>query len=126
MATPFVGRREELDQLAELIARSRRGRAPSAALVTGEPGSGKNRLLAEVLDRSEVRRQGRLVGFEPVRSVPLAAAGSLLRQLVHVPGAGRDLGRLVFGGDGRESRDPLRIFDDLSLGLIHYLLRPER
>jgi len=146
MATPFVGRREELDQLAELIALSRRGRAPSVALVTGEPGSGKSRLLAEVLHRSEVRRQGRLVGFEPVRSVPLAAAGALLRQLVRVPGAGRDLGRLVFGGDGRESRDPLRIFegahralassapmliaiddlqwvDDLSLGLVHYLLQ---
>ena len=146
MATPFVGRREELDQLADLIHRSRRERAPSAALVTGEPGSGKSRLLAEVLDRSEVRRQGRLVGFEPVRSVPLAAAGALLRQLVQVPGPGRDLGRLVFGGDGQESRDPLRIYegthralasagpmliaiddlqwvDDLSLGLIHYLLQ---
>lgn len=146
MGTPFVGRRDELDQLAELIHRSRRERAPSAALVTGEPGSGKSRLLAEVLDRSEVRRQGRLVGFEPVQSVPLAAAGALLRQLVQVPGPGRDLGRLVFGGDGQESRDPLRIFegthralassapmliaiddlqwvDDLSLGLVHYLLQ---
>lgn len=146
MGTPFVGRREELDQLARLIHRSRRERAPSAALVTGEPGSGKSRLLAEVLDRSEVRRQGRLAGFEPVRSVPLAAAGALLRQLAQVPGPGRDLERLVFGGDGQESRDPLRIFegthralassapmliaiddlqwvDDLSLGLVHYLLQ---
>ncbi len=145
MSTPFVGRREELDQLAELIRGSRRERAPSAALVTGEPGSGKSRLLAEVLDRSEVRRQGRLVGFEPVQSVPLAAAGALLRQLVQVLGPGRDLGRLAFGGDGQESRDPLRIYeathralassgpmliaiddlqwvDDLSIGLIHYLL----
>lgn len=146
MSTPFVGRREELDQLAELIRGSRRQRAPSAALITGEPGSGKSRLLAEVLDRSEVRRQGRLVGFEPVQSVPLAAAGGLLRQLAQVPGPGRDLGRLVFGGDGQGSRDPLGIFegthralassapmliaiddlqwvDDLSLGLVHYLLQ---
>ncbi len=146
MGTPFVGRRDELDQLAELIHRSRRERAPSAALVTGEPGSGKSRLLAEVLDRTEVTRQGRVVGFEPVQSIPLAAVGALLRQLAQVPGPGRDLGRLVFGGDGQESRDPLRIFegahralassapmliaiddlqwvDDLSLGLVHYLLQ---
>ena len=146
MSTPFVGRRQELNQLSELIHRSRRERAPSAALVTGEPGTGKSRLLAEVLDRSEITRLGRMIGFEPVQPVPLAAAGSLLRQLVQVPGAGPHLGRLVFGGAGQESRDPLRIFegahralassgpmllaiddlqwvDDLSIGLVHYLLQ---
>jgi DNA-binding CsgD family transcriptional regulator len=70
----------------------------------------------------------------------------LLRLLTEVPGAGRDLHQLVFGEVAQESRDPLRIFegahralaasrpvliaiddlqwaDDLSIGLIHYLLQ---
>jgi len=86
------------------------------------------------------------VGFEPLQSVPLAAAAPLLRVLATLPGSGRDLERLVFGEAGQESRDPLRIFegahralassgpmliaiddlqwmDDLSLGLVHYLLQ---
>ena len=145
VSTPFVGRGEQLDQVAALEQRARRDHAPAAALVTGEPGSGKTRLLAEVLQRSRLR-QTRLVGFEPVQTVPLAAASGLLRHLSDLPRAGSDLGRLVFDASGRDARDPLRIFeaahraltssgpiliaiddlqwvDDLSLGLIHYLLR---
>jgi DNA-binding CsgD family transcriptional regulator len=142
---PFIGRREELDRLAELQLRAHRARLPAASLIAGEPGTGKSRLLAQVLDRSNLR-QGRLVGFEPLQSVPLAAAGALLRLLATAPGSGQDLDRLVFGGPAQESRDPLRIFegahralassgpmliaiddlqwvDDLSLGLVHYLLQ---
>jgi DNA-binding NarL/FixJ family response regulator len=142
---PFIGRREELDRLAELQLRAHRARLPAASLIAGEPGTGKSRLLAQVLDRSRLR-QGRLVGFEPLQSVPLAAAAALLRLLATSPGPARDLDRLVFGGPAQESRDPLRIFegahralassgpmliaiddlqwvDDLSLGLVHYLLQ---
>jgi DNA-binding CsgD family transcriptional regulator len=142
---PFIGRREELDRLAELQLRAHRARLPAASLIVGEPGTGKSRLLAQVLDRSKLR-QGRLVGFEPLQSVPLAAAAALLRLLATFPGPARDLDRLVFGGPAQESRDPLRIFegayralalsgptliaiddlqwvDDLSLGLVHYLLQ---
>jgi DNA-binding CsgD family transcriptional regulator len=142
---PFVGRQDELDRLAELQRRARRARLPAASLITGEPGTGKSRLLAEVLEQTKMP-QGRFVGFEPIQSVPLAAAAALIRMLMEVPGAGRDLDQLVFGEVAQESRDPLRIFegahravassppmliaiddlqwvDDLSIGLIHYLLQ---
>lgn len=145
MNTPFIGRRAELERLADLQLRAHRARLPAASLIAGEPGTGKSALLAQVLDRSRLR-QGRLVGFEPLQSVPLAAAAPLLRLLATAPGAARDLDRLVFGGPAQEARDPLRIFegahralagsgptliaiddlqwvDDLSLGLIHYLLQ---
>jgi DNA-binding CsgD family transcriptional regulator len=142
---PFIGRREELDRLAELQQRAHRARLPAASLITGEPGTGKSRLLAQVLEQSKMP-QGRLVGFEPLQSVPLAAAAALLRLLAKVPGSERDLDRLVFEGAAQESRDPLGIFegayralassgpmliaiddlqwvDDLSLGFVHYLLQ---
>ncbi|MEX1156614.1 MAG: LuxR C-terminal-related transcriptional regulator [Chloroflexota bacterium] len=145
MNEPFIGRREELDRLAELQRRAHRAGLPAASLITGEPGTGKSRLLAEVLDQTRAL-QSRLVGFEPIRSVPLASAAPLLRLLAEVPGTGHDLERLVFGELAQESRDPLRIFeaahralassrpmliaiddlqwvDDLSIGLIHYLLQ---
>jgi predicted ATPase len=143
--TPFIGRREELGRLAELQLHAHRARRSAVSLIVGEPGTGKTALLAQVLDRSG-RRHIRLVGFEPLQSVPLAAAAPLLRLLAAAPGPARDLDLLVFGGPEQESRDPLRVFeaahrtlassdpmliaiddlqwvDDLSLGLIHYLLQ---
>jgi len=44
MSAPFVGRHREVDQLTTLTRRARADRAPAAALVKGEPGSGKTRL----------------------------------------------------------------------------------
>jgi DNA-binding CsgD family transcriptional regulator len=142
---PFIGRHRELNELAKLQRQAHQARLPAASLITGEPGAGKSRLLAQVLEQSGMP-QGRLVGFEPLQSVPFAAAAALLRLLTEVPGAGRDLDQLVFGEVAQESRDPLRIFeaanralaasgpmlvaiddlqwvDDLSIGLIHYLLQ---
>lgn len=147
MSVPFVGRRDELDALAALLRRIEQGRAPGIALITGEPGSGKSRLLAEFLARSpSPGTRIRIVGFEPIQPIPLAAVGELLRQLASVPGHGARLEELTFGGHDAPQRDPLRIFeaahralasfgplllviddlqwmDEQSVALVHYLLR---
>lgn len=146
VSVPLVGRRTELDSIRALLRTARQDRAPVAALITGEPGSGKTRLLAEVVAGPEVGPSVRVVGFEPMEPIPLAAAGELLRRLTAVRGHGPILEGLVFGGPDLPARDPLRIFeaahralssfgplliaiDDLqwldqqSLALVHYLFR---
>ena len=145
MSAPFVGRRVELAELAALLRQPIRQRAPVAALITGQPGSGKTRLLAEAVAAPGAPLV-RVVGFEPSQGVPLAAAGDLIRLLSKAPAHGAQLEALAFGGRDRVTRAPLRIFeaahrarasrgplviacddlqwvDDQSLGLIHYLLR---
>jgi DNA-binding CsgD family transcriptional regulator len=146
MAAAFVGRAAELDSLAR-AARARLGGEVTVAVVTGEPGSGKTRLLEELcrcLDGEEVVRAA---GFEAEEIVPLAAASPLLRLLAGSGHAGARLEELLFaGGADTGSLDPLRVFeasfravsarapllvvlddlqwvDPLSIALCHYLLR---
>lgn len=146
MSTLFVGRRHELGALVSLQQRGRQERSPAAALVSGEPGSGKTRLLAEAVKQATVDRVVRIVGFEPIQPIPLAAVGELLRQLARTPAHGAVLEGLVFGDRNQPARDPLRIFeaayraiaafgpvlvviddlqwlDEQSVALVHYLLR---
>jgi len=56
---PFVGRRAEIERLESSLARASEGRG-GVALVTGEPGIGKTRLLDEVAARA--RRHTVLAG----------------------------------------------------------------
>src|SRR5947208_1796665 len=93
----FVGRRDELASLAGLISRAWGERAPGAALISGEPGSGKSRLLREAIARVDPRRNVVIAGFEPTQPVSLAAAGDLLRRLAGVPEHGPRLEALAFG-----------------------------
>jgi DNA-binding CsgD family transcriptional regulator len=146
MSAPFVGREGELAALGAIAGKARRDRAPAAALVSGEPGSGKTRLLAEALVQVQGSQSVRLIGFEPLQPVPLGATVELLRYLSKAPGDGPVLDRLVFGDGEASDRDPLRIFeaahralaksgplvlaiddlqwiDERSLALVHYLLR---
>ena len=143
----FVGRADELAALEEIVRTAKRGNV-TAASITGEPGSGKSRLLVEAASHVRVPRQFRVVGYEPECEVPLASAGGLLRALAEVEPHGQRLAALAFdvGPDESSPLEPVRVFeaayrvfryvepslvladdlqwvDDLSLALLHYLVR---
>jgi len=141
----FVGRSAELAALAGLAREVGEAGDAGLALVVGEPGSGKTRLLAEA-SREWGERRLRVVGYETEAAVPLAAAAGLLRALAD--GGGGQLRSLVFGRPRSRSTDfdQLRVFeaahramtarggativlddlqwaDELSIALVHYLVR---
>lgn len=140
----FVGRTRELEALAKLAAASAPG--PVAAFVVGEPGNGKSRLLAEARTRSALLHSFAVVGYEPERKVPLAAASALLRALGDVPEHGAQVEAVLFDASNAGALEPVRVFeaahralrafepallvvddlqwaDELSLALCHYLIR---
>lgn len=140
----FVGRSAELDTLAETVAASSAG--PAAAIVLGEPGSGKTRLLAEARSRTELAHSFSVTGYEAGRALPLAAAAGLLRSLALAPKHGPSVEALAFGSHEPKAFEPVRVFeaayralrelepallvvddlqwlDELSLALCHYLIR---
>ena len=90
---PFVGRANELGLFARLGGRDS---GPAAAVVVGEPGVGKSRLLAEAVSRVDLPRVA-LAGYEPASEIPLGAAGELLRELALVPGPGARFDDLLYG-----------------------------
>ena len=149
MSATFVGRRVELAVLESVCSSAKAESKPAAAMITGLPGSGKTRLLAELSSRHRVSTQLRVAGFEAGTRVPLAAAGDLLRALGKVPGAGGLLSEFLSATGLTEDRslEPLRLFeaarrallglegpillvvddlhwvDELSLALCSYLIR---
>ena len=145
MSEPFVGRAAELDRIRALGRTITVDRRPSALLLVGEPGLGKTRLLNEAGSAIAVRHRLDVVGYEPERNVPLAAAGQLLRTLVRNEPGGR-LSELLDESVHVAALDPIRVFeaahrasdrllpllilvddlqwvDELSLALCHYLVR---
>jgi DNA-binding NarL/FixJ family response regulator len=104
--------------------------------------------LAEAAAQARLSNRFRVVGFEPEREVPLAAASDLLVALAAMAPEAHGLEALLFGDDREEAAalQPLRIFesahralrmvgpalvlvddvqwiDELSLALCHYLVR---
>src|SRR5881409_2124794 len=98
----FVGRRDELAELGEITDAAAAGHV-AAAVVVGEPGSGKSRLLAEAAVRAPLSNRFRIVGYEPERAVPLAAASDLLLVLAARAPAAHGLETLLFGDDREQA-----------------------
>lgn len=91
LASPFVGRDEELEQLLAAFRRMRRGQAQVVSLV-GEAGIGKSRLVAEFLAR--LTRDGQLAEVAVRRAAcsSLGEAtygifGALFREGYHIDSA---------------------------------------
>jgi DNA-binding CsgD family transcriptional regulator len=142
MAGVFVGRADELQVLARVLEQGSSD-GPAAAIVVGDPGSGKSRLLAEARSRAAGVDSFAVVGYEAEQHVPLAAASPLLRFLAATPD-GRHLDDVLFRSVS--PLEPVRVFeaahrsfrklepvllvvddlhwvDHLTLGLCHYLVR---
>src|SRR5687768_9041440 len=107
MASSFVGREDELGAIADLGRLAGDVRRALAVLVTGEPGIGKSRLLLEGRRRLDGLRQIQIIGYEPERRVPLAAARGLLH----------DLDALPVDALGWTPSEPIRIFEAAYRGL---------
>lgn len=146
MPASFVGRGAELDTLVATIALPLASRGPAAALVLGDPGSGKTRLLAEACSRLPDRRVIRFQGSAPEQHVQLAAAGEMLGIVSRGPD-GLALRDLLMGQQEAHSViTPVRLFeatlaglaamgpvvlvaddlhwmDDTTLALCHYVVR---
>jgi predicted ATPase len=149
MGASFVGRRSELDLLEAVCSSAKTDERPAAVLITGVPGSGKTRLVAELRNRQRATLQLIITGYESGTRVPMAAAADLLRQLGKESGAGVMLNEFLFAPRQTDERslEPLRLFeaarrallglegsillvvddlqwvDDLSIALCSYLIR---
>jgi class 3 adenylate cyclase/tetratricopeptide (TPR) repeat protein len=76
--SPFVGRRAELAEADDMLARARGARA-SALLFTAPPGQGKSRFAAEVADRARAAGFAILSGASEPEGEPLQPFRQMVR-----------------------------------------------
>jgi DNA-binding CsgD family transcriptional regulator len=132
MRGPIVGREAELGRLDELWAAACRS-GPAVALISGDPGAGKSRLVAELRDRIRAPRTITMRGYEPEQGIAYAAAHDALLALGSMV-AELDAGQARIQAFERAYRaigsepmlfliDDLQWFDEISLAVCHYVLR---
>jgi class 3 adenylate cyclase len=89
LTSPMVGRAAELERLTELLDVVRAGRG-RMAVVLGEPGIGKSRLLAELRGRAAQRstswHEGRCLSYG--QALPFYLVSELVRSLLALPAEG--------------------------------------
>jgi DNA-binding CsgD family transcriptional regulator len=94
---PFIGRDHELRELQKFMARL--GESPAlAALLVGEPGIGKSRLLSEAAATIALPDRLTLTGYETQRDVPFAATAAMLQPLSARSDTGSQLSQLLLTG----------------------------
>jgi len=145
----FVGREAEVAAIEAVIQESLTRPGPGGAIVVGAPGSGKTRLLTEIIAHNSLP-VAHISGYEAEQSMPLTATRDLLLKLARAPASGRQLRLAAFGEQpAGPATDPLRLFelayrclgevdsllividdvqwvDEVSRALIVYLLRAAR
>src|SRR5205809_8050032 len=97
MSVGFVGRRVELALLDSVCSKANADNRPAAALISGHPGSGKSRLLAELRSRRPATHVLGAVGYESAFPAPLGTASNLLPAHGHVIHARYMLLDVLFG-----------------------------
>jgi len=88
--TPFVGRDSELEALEAMLAASALRSRAQAALVTGPAGSGKSRLLYELMKRVSGRGEVSVLTAraDPIsQGTPLGMIAALVRHAIGLDGA---------------------------------------
>ena len=136
MQPAFVGRDRELAAIADLGRAQDDPERVLLVVMTGPPGIGKTRLLSEARERISGQILLDVVGYEPEREVPLAAARDLLKALDAFPStvspeAATELiqvfeaayRRVADAGRALLVIDDLQWVDERTRALCHYLIR---